>query len=136
MTKVLTHIERVRRQSYYLKMEVQNLLGWDDLQYGSFQEQMGYEYLKAEFPEGTVLVAELPYHKEFWTWWKMQWMERDELFLSQAYSMDRAMLQEYYRQFHSPMDESFKPHRIVLENAYSGMIDRLIKEALQCSKEK
>ncbi|WP_143960260.1 hypothetical protein [Litoribacter populi] len=130
-TKKITHIEKVRRENATVKMQVQNALNWDDMQYAQYQEEMGYQYLKAEYGEDLPIVREVVYHKEFWSWWKMHWLKRDRLFLEVAYSMGLDDRLQTYTALHDANDVGFRPHSVILERTYSTMMHRIIKEVMR-----
>lgn len=127
----LSHIETVRKEQALIKMQVQNLLGWDDMQYASFQEEMGLVYLRKLFGEGTPMIQEVPSHKGFWSWWKMHWLKRDREFLDMAGLLFRDEVLPYYEDLHHPAGIAFTPHRAILEKTYHGMIHKLVKEVVK-----
>lgn len=126
----LTHIEKIRRDNAALKMQVQNLLGWDDMQYSSFQMDMGMEYLRQVFGDAPMVDA-IPSHREFWSWWRMHWGKRDREFLEVSDMLFNDELEAYYRDLHCPGTIVFFPHSGILEATYSEMMHGLIKEAVR-----
>ena len=126
----LSHIEKIRRDNAALKAEVQNLLGWDDYKYASFQMDMGMEYLRQAFGDAT-LVDAIPSHKAFWSWWRMHWVKRDREFLEVSGLLFKGEMEEYYRDLHQPGSIVFFPHSGILEATYSEMMHGLIKEAVR-----
>lgn len=123
------------------KMEVSNLLGWTDMQYAEFQEEMGIEYIKTELTPKTLpqaqgdtspsLAMELVKFKEFWSWWRLQWMRRDEEFLEMSTSLFPTEYEEYYRELHQPDSMLFRPHTDVMRSTYNQMVHRLVKNTLR-----
>lgn len=130
MNKV-SHIEKVRRENASIQTQVMNLLGYDELRYAEYQEEMGRTYLKDMFGEGTPLVDDIPNHKVFWSWWKLHWIRREREFLEMAGMLFRHELETYYIELHHPDGMHFRPHAGVLEATYHEMIHKLIKEAVQ-----
>jgi hypothetical protein len=131
MENKVTHIETIRRAHAAVKLQVLNLLGWDDLRYGLFQEEQGKAYLKAIFGEGIPLVDDLPNHRAFWMWWVNHWTKRDQEFLEMSGLLFAHELEEYYRELHTPDSLVFFPHSIILEATYEAMVHKLIKEVTQ-----
>jgi hypothetical protein len=122
-----SHIERVRQENASIKTQVLNLLGWSELAFAEFQEAAGFAYLKAQFGD-IQLAADLPSHKAFWSWWLMHWVRRDREFLELSGLLFRHELEGYYREIHDPLSVPFRPHAAVMEDTYSDMMHRLIKE--------
>jgi hypothetical protein len=127
MTKI-TYIEKVRRENASIHTQVMNLLGWDELKYAEYQENVGREYLYNQFGEGSTLVDDIPNHKVFWSWWKLHWIRREREFLEMAGMLFAHELEEYYRELHHPDGVHFRPHADVLQATYEEMIHRLVKE--------
>lgn len=126
-----TFINQIRINAQSSFQEVLDALQWDDLQYGSFQEEMGYAYLEAEYGSDVLFVKELPYTAEFWAWWKNHWQKRDALFLLDAWDLGLSDRINLYKQFHDAEEFYFRPHRRILEKSYSIMIDKVIKMAVK-----
>ena len=130
MIKRTSHIERIRRQHAQLKIQVQNLLGWNDSQYAAFQEEQGLHYLRRQFG-GAALINEVPKHKEFWSWWRLHWVRRDSEFLDMSGMLFPHEYEQYYRDLHRPGSVQFRPHAAILENTYKKMIHNLVKQAVK-----
>lgn len=128
MKSKVSHIEAVRKDAACTKMLVQNLLGWDDLQYSEFQQEMGLAYLKHHFGEGAV-VDRIPEHREFWGWWKQHWTKREHEFLDLSSALFKHELEDYYRDMNDPTQMAYNPHGIILDNTYERMMSQLIKNA-------
>jgi len=126
----MTYIQKVRQGNAAIKMQVQNLLGWDDLQYATFQQEQGYAYLRAQFDIDTPLVDRIPEHKEYWSWWRLHWIKRDREFLDMSNMLFKSEMEEYYRQLHDPESMAFWPHAAILEETYTEMIHQLVKGAV------
>lgn len=128
--KKLTHIEKIRRVTRANQERVMTLLDWNDLQYAEFQEKMGYAYLKSEYGD-TAFINELPYTSAFWKWFRNQWAKRDQIFLLAACNMSYRERVESYNAMHNPESFEFHPHRRILEQSYSNMIGKAIKEVVK-----
>jgi hypothetical protein len=57
-----------------IRYKVQKSLRWNDLEYCSFQEQTGREYIQKMDER---LLTELAGNRMFWKWWVNQWNRRD-----------------------------------------------------------
>lgn len=128
--KRITHIEHERRAYAELVTQVLNVLGWDELKYARFQEGRGHNYLLETFGHKTPMLQEIPKHKIFWSWWKVQWMKRDRSFLDMLNLLKPNEYQEYYRDLHDPCSMPFRPHSETMARSYESMISNLIKEAV------
>lgn len=121
----------MRRESAAIKLQVQNLLKWDDLQYAIFQENQGRAYLQSLFGAGIPLVDDLPNHKAFWSWWVNHWNKRDREFLEMSGLLFPQELESYYQELNSPDSVVFYPHSAILEATYEAMVHKLIKEVVK-----
>jgi len=129
MTKT-THIQRIRQENASIKTQVLNLLGWDELKFGEFQQDAAFAYLQDMFGD-LELGADLPNHKAFWAWWILHWAKRDREFLEMSGLLFPHELQGYYRELHDPKSMPFHPHGVIMEDTYSAMIHKLVKEVTQ-----
>ena len=127
MSKI-THIERVRQSNATLQMEVQNILGWDDMQYAEFQQIKGIEYLAHAFGN-MPLVDKIPEQKEYWSWWRLHWARRDCVFMSMLNMLFPNEYETYYLEMHTASSMIFKPHGIILKRTYHSMIHNLVKQS-------
>jgi hypothetical protein len=130
MNKV-THIEKVRRENAAVRTQVMNLLGWDEMRYAEYQEQMGRAYLRDMFGEGTPLVDDIPNHRAYWSWWKQHWGRRDREFMEMSGMLFPHEMEPYYLDLHSPEGMAFRPHAAVLDDTYREMVHNLVKEAVR-----
>lgn len=130
MAKKVSNIESFRQEKERLRVQVMNLLGWNDLQYGEFQEACGISYLR-HFYGNIPLINELPSHKAFWSWWVVHWTARDREFVEMSGLLFRSELEDYYRQMHNPESMQFRPHAAILEDTWRTMIHGLVKEAVR-----
>lgn len=138
-----THIEKVRVELATVKMQAQNVLGWDDLQYGQFQEEMGRKYLEhfgsvtstlrepqCTAPVDDPFLEEITRSKTFWSWWRLHWLERDREFIEISCLLRTGEMEPYYRDLHQPGSVAFRPHSKILEDTYTQMMHKLVKEAV------
>lgn len=132
--KSLTYVEQKRRESALVKMQVQNLLSWTDMQYASFQQEMGLAYLSHHYGDAP-LVDRIPEHREFWGWWRMHWTQRELEFLEISSLLFPHELEGYYKGMHDPTEMDQTPHGIILDNTYDRMMSQLIANALKSRKE-
>lgn len=120
-----------------VKLQIIELLGIDELDYAVIQFETGICYLslllKDEYYEGF-----LQHSRVFWTWWKNQWLLRDEQFLNAARYSDvmidadgRFCLDKDYKGYprdyitlNAPANlaSEIHPNGIVLRDSYAGMI--------------
>jgi hypothetical protein len=113
-----------------LKIEIIELLEWEELQWCSFQFEQGLRYLDSYVGRDAhnLLQKEI-----FWTWWKDQWALRDEDLMIRGLAElpveDRVGI---YTELHDGMalTSLVHPHRTVMEQSYAEMINQLILEEL------
>lgn len=130
MTDRITHLEKVRQENASIRLQVLNVLGWDELAYGEFQEEAGLNYLTHTY--GPIpLIEDLPKHKAFWSWWVNHWVRRDREFLEMSGLLFPNELENYYKSLHDPASFQFHPHSIILEDSWETMVHALIKEAVR-----
>lgn len=122
-----TQADIVRSKMAEKQMIVLNLLGWTDIQFARFQENAGIMYLKEEFDISNDLVQELTKHKEFWSWWRLQWMRRDTEFIEMSSILFPQEYEDYYRSLHKPSSVVFRPHRDLIRHTYLQMVHDLVK---------
>lgn len=125
-----SNIESVRQENASIRLQVLNVLGWDELAYGEFQQEAGLNYLRHTY--GAIpLIDDLPKHKAFWSWWVNHWMRRDRDFLEMSGLLFTNELTNYYRGLHDPAGFQFHPHSVILEDSWHIMVHALIKEAVR-----
>lgn len=119
-----------------LKATVCRWLGWDDLQYGQFQYEMGVTYLRFYLPYDDWGRDQLERTRLFWSWWRNRWAERDAGFCDtedgQAPVCSKTVLAQIYRGVHdaTTLASDIYPGRVIMEETYSQMVGDLIKEVL------
>ena len=137
--KTLTHVEKVKNQNLQIKEQVQALLGWSNHDYCHFQEAIGYHYLDSEIGLNTPLVKELTHTKEFWSWFKNQWIKRDLRFLKDVMAVANHRPKTIYRantivatykNYHRSGSILFAPHKTTMRESYSRMIGNLNKRVV------
>lgn len=133
----MTHAQQIRLENKQIKDKVEALLGWDNETYCRFQEEIGYRYLECENVIDPNAIKELTYMKEFWNWWKMQFIKRDKIFLHDieivnsmfeegVYSADNN--QYIYKKYHTPNAILFTPHKTLLRDSYARFIGKINKQ--------
>jgi len=132
--KKLTHIEKTRRELAAVKLQVQNLLGWTDEQYATFQYETGVAYIRrmSDLPLHDALLESILAQKELWSWWRLHWMRRDRHFMEMSSVLFKHEYEAYYRdEVHNLTEASMRPHRRIMETSYSDMMHRIIKETVK-----
>lgn len=126
MKQITSQVETVKAQAEKTRIEVLNVLGWDELQYCEFQEQQGREYISIVLCTCEFDAVQLGNSKFFWRWWVNQWNRRDDDFLNNPqYHEARESFGdvETYEGIHSPeFLQGYYPHRVLFEESYSTMI--------------
>lgn len=64
-----------------LRYIVQQLLHWNDEQFGMYVYETGLEYCAAYFGRDQKTIDQVTRRKEFWNWWKLHWYKRDQCFV-------------------------------------------------------
>ncbi len=124
--KTLTQPQKVSLQHQTVKARVQRVLGWNDLQFGEFQYNMGHRYLVNEFGKDCPMIEVLLKQRIFWSWWINHWVRRDEAFLHQFEGTNDNELDLVYKLRHNPQAVIFKPQSIILKYSYAEMMGELI----------
>lgn len=122
----ITQTEKMRLENDFIKTQVQKVLQWDDLQYGSFQAAMGEAYLKEEFEITPEIAQELMKSKVYWSWWINHWTQRDIVWLQHNPRPRGFVTVAAYKLHHNPAAIVFKPHNTILRESYKEMIGNLI----------
>lgn len=99
--------------------------------YCKLQFEAGLEYLESILPKDQWGQEVLSQSKEFWNWWKLQWLNRDRRFLHQMELIlgpnpSKKEMQEDYKLYHSPERLKVYPSKAILEKTYSTMIAKVI----------
>ena len=129
----LVNIKSRKAKADRLKATICGLLQWDDLTYAEFQYDMGLFYLRQYIPQDKWGQDLLQRTRLFWNWWKTQWTNRDDAYLSvngeslQCISLENR--RRIYRHLHDAgtLASEIYPGRVVLEDTYNEMIASLIK---------
>lgn len=126
-----TYIESIRERNAAIRMQVLNVLGWDDMQYAQLQEESGRHWIAKRLGNDVYMAEEITRHKEFWSWWRMHWTKRDQEFLEMASMLFADEVQAYYREIHSVETMGYYPHAALMDAAYTDMVHKLVKEAVR-----
>lgn len=119
----MTHIEQQRKLNKRNKQLVQQLLAWDDLQYGTFQYNCGIEYLRWSLQLDEYWIDALIRVEAFWKWWINAWNLREQrMFIPHAKSYNNTERLKLYKQIHTYRFIDSHPSKKALEEAYSIMI--------------
>lgn len=102
-----------------------NMLGWTELEYATFINDTGLEYLERYIPNDRTGINALNHSRIFWNWWKNQWAIRDADYLDIVDNFSPHNWEPLYRQEHSPavLTNSIFPSAVVLDESYAIMIN-------------
>jgi len=116
---------------------IQQLLGWNELQYAQFVYDTGCAYLQAYIPGNEEAIAALERSRVYWAWWKNHWQQRDRQFLQTVnpYAPAQVILTFYerYNNAHRLAGRVW-PNAVVLNDSYARMIGEFNDEILQHDK--
>lgn len=128
----MTHIESMRNRFRANKKKIQQMLGWDDLQYGRYQYEMGLRYLRESLQLDDWNMQVLEGQRLFWQWWINEWNLRDEhQFLPLAAKSPSP--EGIYESIHDIRCLRRRPDDVVLSDSYALMIEKLRQEQLNQS---
>jgi len=113
------------------KQQVCRLLGWDELQYASFQEEQGIEYVKGIVGSDEWGASHLLKSKLFWKWWINHWNNRDQEFLTYAAASPASLREVMYKSLNNAEGFEFYPHRVIMEQSYSILSKEIIKDSIR-----
>ena len=77
----MSYIHDVKHQAQLQTDIICRFLNWDKLMYGEFQYRHGCEYLQLYIPTDPGGIDEMLQSKLYWSWWKNQWQQRDQVYL-------------------------------------------------------
>lgn len=118
----MTHIQQQRELNAITKSEVQQLLQWDDLQYGQFQFDAAYAYLRDSMQLEDCWINSMTKVERFWQWWINQWNQRDiHCFLPNVHKFE-VPASDIYRFIHSAKFIDHHPSKQLLDEAYAKMV--------------
>lgn len=104
---------------------IQQLLNWDELQYGQFIYDCGLQYLHQYIIDDADGIATLERSRIFWTWWRNHWMQRDEQFIQKANVNASAHVIQMFYEHHNNIKKlanSVWPNAVILHESYAQMI--------------
>ena len=111
------------------KQQVRRLLGWSETRFAEFVAAKGIQYLKDVLFADDDAVILLTKGDMFWQWWRNHWNKRDEVFLLDAaeYVQEHRII--LYEELHT-LTLSNYPHRPIMEQSYSLLMEQINKEAV------
>ena len=129
MSSRTTTVQQLRMAINSTQLQVIKQLGWSEQQFAAFQWQQGQAYLHHEFGRQCPMLPSLMQMKEYWSWWRLHWVSRDQDFLDLSSLLFPHEKEAYYRELHQPDSVPFQPHKALLDNAYHHMIHSMVKTA-------
>lgn len=120
-----------KQQILTTQQRIQQLTGWDELQYGQFVFDCGTQYLREYIPGDAEAIATLERSRIFWAWWRNHWAIRDRQFLSQVNTEAPAWgILKFYEHYNNPrkLASSVWPNAVVLNDSYARMIRQFNNE--------
>jgi hypothetical protein len=126
----MTHIEIIRARHIAIADEIRMVLNWDELRYGQHIMDMGIAYLKKNLQLNDCAVNIMVTDRKFWNWWKIQWYNRESLFLEKVKEQNMPLIDRLHKHamIHSPEYLEMYPHKAVMEDTYSEMVKEMITE--------
>lgn len=107
------------------------MLRWTELEYATFINETGLQYLEAYIPGDRAGIDALNRSRIFWNWWKNHWAIRDKQFLDRVdFLGDKTgRIDHLYFAFHevNMLLCTVFPNAIILEESYAIMIDHFNK---------
>jgi hypothetical protein len=106
-----------------IRQRVIDLLHLDEPSFHHTLYQVGIQYLHEYLGDEDILIDFVARRKEFWSWWKTKWFERDQVLL-ETLNLENASLNyrhDLYADYHNPKVlacEIFFP-KVVYGNNYS-----------------
>lgn len=122
----MSTIEQIQLENAIIKSQVQKVLQWGDLKYGTFQAAMGEAYITQELDIPAALGRELMESKIFWSWWINHWTQRDIIWLRHNPRHRGYVTEAAYKLHHNPAAIIYKPHNTILRESYKEMMGKLI----------
>jgi hypothetical protein len=109
------------------KLAVCNLIPMSQDMYAELQYIEGITYLHLYIPDDDYGRRILEGERMFWAWWKNEWHQRDELFLSKAKELTVSERIDWYMELHTAaiLVKEIHPHSVALGTTYARMIGEL-----------
>lgn len=76
----LTQVEQLQLDAITNQQQVCDLLGWDDLKYGTFMYNSGLNFLCFYFNGHQELIEKYHSNKYYWAWFTMNWIAREKAY--------------------------------------------------------
>lgn len=112
------------------KQQVCKLLGWSLEQYAEYQQKQGLVYLEEVICCDAWSVNNVAKSPLFWRWWVNHWNARDAEFIAQTRYWPISWRGRKYEDLNDVDGFNFWPHRVIMEQTYCLMIDKLNKESI------
>jgi hypothetical protein len=124
----MTHTKQQQQLAIANRAQVLKTLGWNELQYGTFQMEQGEAYLRELLNQDDWWIDALIAEKLFWQWWINAWNNRDEwIYLPNINTFDD--VEASYRAIHSTQSINCHPSKYVLDEGYKNMMRDIQKNA-------
>ncbi|NJN27179.1 MAG: hypothetical protein HC819_14965 [Cyclobacteriaceae bacterium] len=127
----LSQIAMRKNKLSSLQTKVQELLGWDELQYCTLQFESGLDFIVGYCGYIDHFSNMIAYNPIFWKWWRNQYGEIDELFVQNWHKIEgKFELDFWYRMMHDgrAIASEKHPHASIIDASYEKMIKELIEE--------
>jgi hypothetical protein len=112
------------------RQRINRLLGWSEDRFNNFYIDQAKEFLQL-FLDGDKEVVQMVYTcNMFWKWWRNEWHQRDEVYLSYAEELADSRKEEIYIYLHSAKYLDKKPQRPVME-AMMEVVNRELQKEIQ-----
>jgi hypothetical protein len=116
----MTAAKTYKRKADAIKEQVCELLSITDYEYAEKQYLQGVAYLYWHLPNEPILRMAFERSKIYWTWWKMMWVARDEVFINHAAMMSSKVRHELYQELHAAcnLSREIKPSKAVTTEVF------------------
>jgi hypothetical protein len=127
----MSHIEMVRMQNRYNRMQVLYLTGMSDEELYNFQFNTGLDWIVSYTKENRFAATNLLTNPLMWAWWLNEWNRREETllpFLYGTYSNNPKNTIGHYRTAHQDVFFEFRPCYKMLETSYAVAVGQFNKK--------
>lgn len=111
------------------KQQVIRLLGWSELEYCNYQEEVGLQYMRKVLETDEQGISYLSKNELFWKWWVNHWNYRDAEFLIDAKATPAVLRPGLYRDLNSIEGFEFYPHSEIMEVSYNALMSEMFLDA-------
>ncbi|MBX6361954.1 MAG: hypothetical protein IRZ03_17990 [Acidobacterium ailaaui] len=127
-------LDIIRKKIEQIRGIICENLGWDELKYGEVQFDLGESYLKHYLPDDILGQEILKHSRVFWNWWKVRWMQADEIFIEKYLKQKPhgKFREDIYLHYHYTDVVNCKPYpgKLIMQECLDEFIKNLVGQKI------